>query len=214
VDSVAVMASDLPVSALLSQLLVAYTIELDNEFEHQMPHRTTWGPAAGSHRGPWLVSLAIALRILTADGVRVRDLPGRSGVSREAMNGLTGFLGKQGCVVVAADPAASRTKLVRLTAKGLQEKEKYSRLGALVEERWRTRFEAAASDGLRASARDLIDQRAGGQPRLAEGLRPYPDGWRAHPPYLTQTKALLRDPGAALPHYPMVLHRGGFPDGS
>jgi len=53
VGSVAVMASDLPVSALLSQLLVAYTIELDNEFEHQMPHRTTWGPAAGSHRGPW-----------------------------------------------------------------------------------------------------------------------------------------------------------------
>ncbi|HEX4016762.1 MAG TPA: hypothetical protein VHX15_08500, partial [Frankiaceae bacterium] len=40
-------------------------------------------------------------------------------------------------------------------------------------------------------------------PRLSGVLQPYPDGWRA--------KA-----GApqALPHHPMVLHRGGFPDGS
>lgn len=55
---------------------------------------------------------------------------------------------------------------------------------------------------------------ADGQPLLAAGLRPYPDGWRAHPPYLSQTQALLSDPGGALPHYPMVSHRGGYPDGS
>jgi hypothetical protein len=53
------MAVDPPVSALLSQLLVAFTIEFDNEFEHQMPHRTPRGPAAGSCRGPWLVSMAM-----------------------------------------------------------------------------------------------------------------------------------------------------------
>ena len=35
------------------------------------------------------------------------------------------------------------------------------------------------------------------------GLEPYPDGWRAK----------VRRP-EALPHYPMVLHRGGYPDGS
>ena len=35
------------------------------------------------------------------------------------------------------------------------------------------------------------------------GLEPYPDNWRAD----------VRPP-QALPHYPMVLHRGGFPDGS
>ena len=46
------------------------------------------------------------------------------------------------------------------------------------------------------------------------GLQPYPDGWRARGPYLRQTTAVLNDPGAALPHYPMVLHRGGWPDGS
>jgi hypothetical protein len=41
-----------------------------------------------------------------------------------------------------------------------------------------------------------------------------PGGWRARNPYLRQTTAVLDDPGAALPHYPMVLHRGGWPDGS
>jgi hypothetical protein len=45
----------LPLSALLSQVLVAFTIEFDNEFEHQVPHRTTnHGSATGSV--PWLVS--------------------------------------------------------------------------------------------------------------------------------------------------------------
>jgi hypothetical protein len=34
-------------------------------------------------------------------------------------------------------------------------------------------------------------------------LKPYPEGWLASIPALSQ-----------LPHYPMVLHRGGFPDGS
>jgi DNA-binding MarR family transcriptional regulator len=38
--------------------------------------------------------------------------------------------------------------------------------------------------------------------------------WRAAKPYLRQTTAVLRDPHGALPRYPMVLHRGGWPDGS
>ena len=38
---------------------------------------------------------------------------------------------------------------------------------------------------------------------LMGGLEPYPDNWRAD----------VRPP-ETLPHFPMVLHRGGFPDGS
>ncbi len=38
---------------------------------------------------------------------------------------------------------------------------------------------------------------------VAAGLVAYPDNWRA----------AVRRP-ATLPHYPMVLHRGGYPDGS
>jgi len=32
------MAAGLPLSTLLSQVLVAFTIEFDNEFERRMPH--------------------------------------------------------------------------------------------------------------------------------------------------------------------------------
>jgi len=52
-------------------------------------------------------------------------------------------------------------------------------------------------------------------PALALGLEPYPDGWRAErTPYRAQTEAMLADPVSALPRYPMVLHRGGWPDGN
>ena len=39
-------------------------------------------------------------------------------------------------------------------------------------------------------------------------------GEHARRPYVTQTDAMIRDPWGSLPHYPMVLHRGGYPDGS
>ena len=54
----------------------------------------------------------------------------------------------------------------------------------------------------------------GGRTLLSLGLEPYAGGWRASAPYVTRTQAVLDDPVAALPHYPMVLHRGGWPDGS
>jgi hypothetical protein len=53
-----------------------------------------------------------------------------------------------------------------------------------------------------------FEQRDGGRPRLSRELQPYPGGWRASKAYLRQTTAVLDDPGAALPHYPMVLHGG------
>src|SRR5690348_6903370 len=53
---------DLPLSALLSQALVAFTIEFDNEAEHRLPHRTTSHGTSGPGDGAaklWLVSLAM-----------------------------------------------------------------------------------------------------------------------------------------------------------
>ena len=49
------MDARLPLPALLSQLLVAFTIEFDNEFERQTPHRTT--NHGGVPGAPWLVSI-------------------------------------------------------------------------------------------------------------------------------------------------------------
>jgi hypothetical protein len=50
----------LNLSALLSHALVAFTIELDNEYEHRTIHRTTVQRAVGGDlRGPWLTSFAM-----------------------------------------------------------------------------------------------------------------------------------------------------------
>ena len=70
------MDTRIPLPTLLSQALVAFTIEFDNEFEHQMPHTTTWGPAAHSGLGPWLVSQAMwsnFMQFVSEDGVALRE---------------------------------------------------------------------------------------------------------------------------------------------
>ncbi len=71
-----------------SQLLVAFTVEFDNEFEHQMPHRTTrHGLTPGSGRVPWLVSMAMwvhCMRFVPEDGIPVGELARRIRWSRPA----------------------------------------------------------------------------------------------------------------------------------
>jgi len=68
-------------------------------------------------------------------------------------------------------------------------------LVGVIEERWNSRLGEDV-----AELRDVLTRLAGD---LLLGLEPYPNGWRASVPK-----------PAVLPHYPMVLHRGGFPDGS
>ena len=323
----------------LSQLLVAFTIEFDDAFESRMPHRTARGPAAGSARGPWLVSRAMwanflrwipddgllgceplaaitnlaglqrwgyleidgdrarlrrggaaanriwagltaevedrwrerfgaepvarlraalapvadpalpwampvvghpstsgrltgwwspmrgadeefptllarvlmvyarqheaqskvplhlglnALRV--ADGAKARDVPRLAGISREAATMSLGQLERQGYLQAGT--------IVTLTERGLHAREEQAAIAAAVERSWDPEVGAAA------------DALLGDTDALSAGLRPHPEGWRAHPPYLAQTKAVLADPRGSLPHFPMVLHRGGYPDGS
>jgi DNA-binding MarR family transcriptional regulator len=171
--------ASLPLPALLSRVLLAFAIEFERESE---------------------LSLAISanvVRVLDEKGVRVRDLPLLSGVSKEAIAMALGVLQKKRIAVVGPDPAGGRTKVARLTPKGREAQDRYGRLVGLIEERWQARFGPEAVRALRESL-----GRLSGEP-LFRGLEPYPDGWRAS----------VRKPDA-LPHYPMVLHRGGFPDGS
>jgi hypothetical protein len=58
--------------------------------------------------------------------------------------------------------------------------------------------------GLRAALEPLAgDPDDAANSPLMAALEPYPDNWRAD----------VRPP-QTLPYFPMVLHRGGFPDGS
>ena len=137
------------------------------------------------------------MRILDESGVSVKDVPLRGGISKEAVAMATTFLAKNGYVVVT-------DKIVRLTALGREAQARAERLHREVELAW------PAAGRLRAALAGLLER----PDLLALGLRPHPGGWRGTKPYLAQTEAMLEDPAATLPHYPMVLHRGGWPDGS
>lgn len=180
-----VIASDLSLPALLSKVLLAFAMEFENEGE---------------------VSLAISanvLRLVCEEGVRVRDLPRLAGVSKEAIATSLSFLTKRGYAVVKTESSGSRVKVLVLTAKGRRARDKYHQLLQAIEERWQTRFGKGTISRLRESLEQLVGGATVEQSPLFRGLEPYPDGWRASVPKLE-----------ALPHYPMVLHRGGFPDGS
>ena len=149
------------------------------------------------------MSLAVAasvLRVLGPEGTRLRDLPALTGTSKESVRWALGILTRGDLAAEEPDPAASRGKVARLTPRGLDARRLYRGLAGEIERRWHDRFTPAVTAALRASLEPL----AGGQPPpLFGGLEPYPDNWRAS----------VRRPGT-LPHFPMVLHRGGYPDGS
>jgi hypothetical protein len=148
------------------------------------------------HESP--LSLSTTQNLVRAiDGrVAVRDLPLRCGISKEAIAIGVGRLVRSGLAVQSENP-----RTVELTARGRAASRSSLEQRAELDARW------GESTDLGGTLVDVV------VPRLAEGLEPPPDGWRAHPPYLTQTRATLGDPEAALPAFPMVSHRGGYPDG-
>jgi DNA-binding MarR family transcriptional regulator/HAMP domain-containing protein len=165
------------VSAALARVLLAFTLV----FEEAAP-----------------VSLPVAangLRVLGAAPTPVRDLPRRAGVSKEAVSWILGILSRRGLVVVAPTEGA-RGQSAALTAAGVATRDACADRCAEVEQAWRARFGTATIDAVRGPLERL-------QPRLFEGLKPSPTGWRAK----------LKAP-ETLPHHPMILHRGGYPDGA
>ncbi len=177
--------SDSSVSELLSKLLVAFTLEFES------------GSAA---------SLALGgnvLRILDDQGVLVRDLPALTGVAAIGVENSLSLLEKRGYVTIRPERAGTPTRAARLTAKGRRAQDTYSRRVAEIEHDWEGRYGEQTMRALRDSLEALVGTGRAEDSPLFEGLEPYPDGWRAH----------LPEPDT-LPHYPMVSHRGGFPDGS
>jgi hypothetical protein len=151
------------------------------------------------------VSLAIAanaLLLLDEKGVRIKDMPALSGVSVEGLAMATGYLEKRGLAVVGTGPSGEKWKVARLTEEGSLVAAASRELMATVEDRWRATYGFAAVSNLRQALQPLVGEASAGSPLFA-AIEPYPDGWRA----------AVRRP-ATLPQYPMVLHRGGYPDGS
>ncbi len=175
----------LPLVALLSRALLAFAIEFERESDLS------------------LAMSANVVRVLDKEGVRVRDLPLLTGVSKEAVAMSLTFLTKQGYAFVEPDASGSRAKVVQMTAKGRKAQKGYRHLVEAVEKRWQSRFGNDSVETLRESLERLVGDATAQRSPLFRGLEPYLDGWRAS----------VRRP-ETLPHFPTVLHRGGFPDGS
>jgi DNA-binding MarR family transcriptional regulator len=152
------------------------------------------------------VSLAIhanVMRLAADSDMRVSELPARAGVSKEAVAVAISFLQKRGLATVKRLPSGSRSNSLALTAKGRAAQEAGNRRMASIEGQWTTALGAGQIKALRGSLERLAGDGTAASPPLFRGLAAYPDGWRAAIP-----------PRQTLPHYPMFLHRGGFPDGS
>jgi len=176
--------SDLPLCALLYRVLLVFAVEFERESK---------------------VSLAVsanALRVVDGHGVQVRELSRLSGISREGMIMALKFLEDRELAVVEPNPFGSRYKVARLTPKGLEARETYYQLVAAIKQRWRVRYGEQAITRLCEALEQLVGAPDAESP-LLQGLQPYPDNWRA--------KVARPE---ILPHYPMVLYRGGYPDGA
>lgn len=158
---------------------------------------------AREFEGEAKMSLAICanvLRPVDADGTPVRELPRLTGVSKEAIAVAVNFLESKGYVAEMKPPGGA--KLLMLKPKGELAQAKYFKLTQEIEARWKERFGVEVVEALRASLERLAGA-ARRKSRLLECVKPYPEGWRARAPEI-----------AVLPHFPMVTHRGGYPDGA
>jgi DNA-binding MarR family transcriptional regulator len=182
-EAARISRSDRTLPTLLSKLLLAFAVEFERD------------------SGLSLAVSANLLRLTSEEGIRVRDLPRLSGVSKEAIAMALRRAEECGLGVVQKQSASSPVKMFVLTPEGRRAREMYHQLVWNIEKNWKASFGRENVEKLRELLERII-----GTPEsslLLEGLKPYPEGWRASVPALKQ-----------LPHYPMVLHRGGFPDGS
>jgi predicted transcriptional regulator len=148
-----------------------------------------------------LALCADVIRAMNEKGVRVRDLPVLSGVSKEAIAMALGFMQKRG-LCLEEQQSSGKARVVKLTPKGRSAQLGYLRLESEVETRWKQRFGDRMAR-LRKALEKLLGDSGRDQTELLKGTEPQKGCWRAEVPR-----------PKTLPWFPMVLHRGGYPDGS
>jgi len=167
-----------PLSALLSQVLVAFTLELDNEFEKQMRESGYAGAALS------VVIWSTLMRFLAGASPSVRNLAAQSLSSGKWLKFELGCLERWSLVTLEADPADDRPVairshrlggrllrdgwgsgrgirsdwIVRPSAKGRRAIEIWPPLFDEIERRWLARFGPDDIETLRRSLEDIAAQ--------------------------------------------------------
>jgi DNA-binding MarR family transcriptional regulator len=201
-------AVPMPLPTLLSQVLLAFTLEFQRESRVPL----------------WLC--ANTLRVLSDQPIPESEIPHLTGCSPE-----TSGLGWQikPFVVVESAPPPRRGKLVRLSPLGLLARKNYYNLTSAVEKRWEAHFGKQKMRRLRESMSDLFVPRVGERLLIAEGFVPPeatvrsgteapalgrrdvgPAAKQRMRDRVAQTALFIRDPVGALPHYPLWDMNRGF----
>ena len=156
----AARVSSADLSQLLSGVLLGFTVDFERKSRISLP-----------------IS-ANTLRVLRPSGVRIRDLPRLTGVSKEANAMCAGWLERHGCAMAQTDPATARGKVLRLTEKGSRAQQKYRRLLPATEAAWGSTYGSATVNDLRAALEHVVGDGTLAHSPLAGGLDPYPDNSR------------------------------------
>ncbi len=198
---------DLPLPVLLSQLLLAFTIDFDRE-----------SPVP-------LKLCANTLRVLGTEPIPVSDIPRLTGASSETSG--VGWQIKP-YITVERNASAGRGTFARLTPRGLHVQQTYRKLTEQIEKRWQTKFGKDQIISVKRRLQQLFIRRNEERLLLADGLIPAEGTVRAgvEAPALgrrdigtaarrrardlaVQTEMFVRDP-RTLPHYPLWDMNRGF----
>ncbi|HEY3774915.1 MAG TPA: hypothetical protein VGL69_18065 [Solirubrobacteraceae bacterium] len=152
------MSESVPLSALLSRALVAFTIELDNTWESRTPHRTTrFGGPRGAVYATSLVCWSNFMRAVPDQGVSIAELE-RTVRARLPLDGMRRWR----YVTIAPDPGDQRARVPRRewritpTLAGLGAQSVWRGLPEEIEQRWARRFGASTVAGLREDLEALV----------------------------------------------------------
>jgi hypothetical protein len=212
----------------LNEVLGGLLSQVDQELPHYLPQVdelmwTRWGSSAPraeavgdlklvdrlaqvlllytlEHESASEVPLTMAanlVRVIDDEGTRTADLVRRSGISKEAMGFLTGWRQRPRLSV------ESSPRTLTLTAAGRSAKTDYEALARTVEQSWAKRFHGNVIGRLRSALEQVVVDPTLARSPLAQLVKAPEGCWRSW----------VKAP-ETLPHFPMILHRGGYPDGA
>jgi DNA-binding MarR family transcriptional regulator len=141
------------------------------------------------------LSLALGanlLAVLDTEPTPLRELPDATGIQREQVDNAAGYLERAGLAALVPIPGAKRGKALTLTERGEEARTKAARKLSRLEAAWEDRHGPVLE-------------------RVRETVATLDVTFPEHPPgtWRAEAKGLAR-----LPRFPLVTHRGGFPDGA
>ena len=211
----------------LKEVLGELLCQVDQELPHYLPQVdnlmwTRWGPSASreeaigdlklvdrlaqalllytlEHESVSEIPLTMAanlVRVIAEEGIPKADLVRRSGISKEAMAFLAGWRQRPRLSVESAGA-------VTLTEAGHRAKTDYETLTRTIEQSWAKHFGAGVTGRLRSALEQVVVDTTLACSPLAQLVKAPEGCWRSW----------VKAP-ETLPHFPMILHRGGYPDGA